>query len=70
MAPVTPLTHPQLPWQSFEQMRHIAFAVVPGVQGVRIFAWSQRNGQTMQRPCSSPQTAVVRVADWARQWGG
>jgi hypothetical protein len=80
---VSPQTYPALPWQPLVFRANTArgpfvanypwvkVALVPlHDDTTMIYAYSERTGQTYQRPCSTPGMAPFRAVDWARQHGG
>lgn len=77
---VTPQTHPALGWQRLVgtlqtprgplpmNFPHVLW-VVTGNDPWWIYAYSQRTGQVLNRPCSTPGMQMLRLYDWARQFG-
>lgn len=75
----TPRSHPALGWNRLVatiptargpmQVNYpwIVFAVVQSPYGgIQIHAINERTGARMDRPCSEPNRAFLRVIDWAR----
>ncbi len=71
-ANMTRQSHPKYRWQNLagSHVWYVIFQDPQDLSDVYIVAYSEANGQRMERPCTDPNRALHRVQMFRNLWGG